>query len=374
MNGHLPPPNTIKIEGNDNDVTWSDSEPDATGDRDNDIGVVPSDMLPKHDSQDVPAEAISAGFEEEDPTTQVMLKSIQDPALAPIYDGLPDLGVYRSVRQYAYVNTVGMGVVTLQNIQSQMGAEDISRLVRALLFTKSGFFVNPARASPNVFVADAGRLKLKEPSSVAVCIMTGIVTECAVISDGYTGGPDNEKTVHKVSLAPFRQDFRRDTTMWGKILSFDNLSCAISTEGLSFTTRPRTLSAPMFTSSSAGSVLLSPRTPRKGGSRAMTVMHSPAPARRSDNYITARTFEQRVPIYDGRSVEGAREFTFSDTDFAKLSSWPLYERGLQDVPYDAVVSVGYTLNTFGEGPRGPNGLSTNLHFVILLALPNDLEA
>jgi hypothetical protein len=29
---------------------------------------------------------------EEDPTTQVMLKSIQDPELAPIYVGLPDLG------------------------------------------------------------------------------------------------------------------------------------------------------------------------------------------------------------------------------------------------------------------------------------------
>jgi hypothetical protein len=80
-----------------------------------------------------------------------------------------------------------------------------------------------------------------------------------------------------------------------------------------------------------------------------------------------------VPIYDGRSVKGAREFTFSDADFAKLTTWSLYERGLQDVPYDAIVSVGYTLNTFGDGPRGgPNGLSTNLHFVVLLALPDDL--
>ena len=125
-----------------------------------------------------------------------------------------------------------------------------SRLVRALLFTKSGFFVNPARAAPDVFIAEHGRLKLKEPSSVAVCIMTGIVTDCAIISEGCTGGPDNEKVVHKISIAPFRQEFRRDTTMWGKILNFDSLSCAISTEGLSFTTKPRTLSAPVFSSSS----------------------------------------------------------------------------------------------------------------------------
>ena len=77
-----------------------------------------------------------------------------------------------------------------------------------------------------------------------------------------------------------------------------------------------------------------------------------------------------VPIYDGRPIKGTREFGFSDNDFSKLHTWPLYEQGLQDLPYDAIVSVGYTLNTFGDGPHGgPNGLSTNLHFVILLALP-----
>lgn len=157
-----------------------------------------------------------------------------------------------------------------------------------------------------MFVADFGRLKLKEPSSVAVCVMTGIVTDCAIISDGCTGGPDNEKAVHKISIAPFRQEFRRDTTMWGKVLNFDNISCAISAEGLSFTTKPRTLSAPVFSSSGMSSfsvfccisyllfsALSSPKTPRKGGSRAMTVMLSPAPARRSDNYITSRSFEQK---------------------------------------------------------------------------------
>ena len=87
-----------------------------------------------------------SGIEEEDPVSQVMLKSIQDPELIPIYDNLPDLGqvlclfscrqlrclldpfsasVYQSVRQYSYVNTVGMGVVTLQNVQSQVGMEKI---------------------------------------------------------------------------------------------------------------------------------------------------------------------------------------------------------------------------------------------------------
>ena len=34
----------------------------------------------------------SPDLEDEDPIMQVMLKSIQDPELAPIYEGLPDLG------------------------------------------------------------------------------------------------------------------------------------------------------------------------------------------------------------------------------------------------------------------------------------------
>ena len=42
--------------------------------------------------------------------------------------------------------------------------------------------------------------------------------------------------------------------MWGRVLNFDSLSCSISTEGISFTTRP-TLSAPIFASWSSMSCL-----------------------------------------------------------------------------------------------------------------------
>ena len=220
----------------------------------------------------------------EDPVMQVMLRSIQDPELAPIYEGLPDLGcVLDDCDRHVLLNIVFLFLESIDQSTNMLMSAQLewvslhsktyrvaleatifrvlqsllpkcllnslhSRLLRALLFTKSGFFVNPARAAPDVFVAEYGRLKIKEPSSVAVCIMTGIVTDCAIVSEGCTGGPDNEKTVHKISLAPFHQEFRHDTTMWGKILNFNSLSCAISTEGLSFTTKPRTLSAPIFSS------------------------------------------------------------------------------------------------------------------------------
>jgi hypothetical protein len=129
-----------------------------------------------------------------------------------------------------------------------------SLLVRALLFTKSGFFVNPARAPLDVFVEDGGRLKLKGPLSTAVCLMTGIITECCIISEGMSGPPDSVKSVHKVCIAPFRQDFRRDTTAWGKVLGFNTISCAVSDEGIAFTTRPKST----FFAASSGEFYLFP--------------------------------------------------------------------------------------------------------------------
>lgn len=125
-------------------------------------------------------------------------------------------------------------------------------LLRALLFTRSGFFVNPARTSPDSFVEEGGRLKLKDPLSTAVCLMTGIVTECCVISEGMSGPPDSAKPVHKVCIAPFRQEFRRDTTLWGRVLGFYTISCAVSDEGIAFTTRPKS----SFFASSSGEFFL----------------------------------------------------------------------------------------------------------------------
>lgn len=70
-----------------------------------------------------------------------MLASVQDEDLAPIYVGLPDLGyvffiyrpflllnlilssVYRSVKQFSYVTSVGMGVVTMKDIEPLHGID-----------------------------------------------------------------------------------------------------------------------------------------------------------------------------------------------------------------------------------------------------------
>ena len=73
-----------------------------------------------------------------------------------------------------------------------------------------------------------------------------------------------------------------------------------------------------------------------------------------------------VPIYDGRA-NTAKPFTFTEEDFQELSSWPLYRQGSHDLPADAVTAIGYTVNTFTGSSSVV--LSTNIQFVILLALP-----
>ena len=58
---------------------------------------------------------------------------------------------------------------------------------------------------------------------------------------------------------------------------------------------------------------------------------------------------------------------FKDTDFKQISSWPLYRKGMSEVPVDSVVSVGYSLGTY-KGISGPV-LSSNIQFVIVLSIP-----
>lgn len=73
-----------------------------------------------------------------------------------------------------------------------------------------------------------------------------------------------------------------------------------------------------------------------------------------------------VPVYDGRAGPG-RKFNFSDSDFASLSSWPIYRRGRGEVDVDTVVAVGHTVGTY-TGAAG-RYLTTNVQFIIVLGKP-----
>ena len=75
-----------------------------------------------------------------------------------------------------------------------------------------------------------------------------------------------------------------------------------------------------------------------------------------------------VPVYDGRARGGKPAFMFTDADFKRLPTWPLYKKGSSEIPVDSVVSVGYTLGTYKSTTSG-TVLSSNIQFVIVLATP-----
>ncbi|KAF9465630.1 hypothetical protein BDZ94DRAFT_327740 [Collybia nuda] len=84
-------------------------------------------------------------------------------------------------------------------------------------------------------------------------------------------------------------------------------------------------------------------------------------------FPSSRSFDDRIPVYDGRASYG-RKFTFSDSDFQELSTWPLYRRGVGEIDPETVISVGHTIGTY-QGLNGGRFLSTNIHFVIVLGKP-----
>ena len=76
-----------------------------------------------------------------------------------------------------------------------------------------------------------------------------------------------------------------------------------------------------------------------------------------------------MPVYDGRATKDRPAFVFSDNDFRCLLTWPLYKNGGVEIPVNAVISVGCTVSTY-RGKSGLNlNLSTNVQFVIVLAVP-----
>jgi len=82
--------------------------------------------------------------------------------------------------------------------------------------------------------------------------------------------------------------------------------------------------------------------------------------------MSSRSFDDKIPVYDGRPHVDRAAFKFDDSDFKRLPTWPLYRKGLvSELPEDAVVSVGYSLGTY----KGISStvVSSNLQFIILLS-------
>jgi hypothetical protein len=60
---------------------------------------------------------------------------------------------------------------------------------------------------------------------------------------------------------------------------------------------------------------------------------------------------------------------FTEKDFQHIKELPLYRNGKKDLPDNAVVAIGYGLNTYTSQLNGTAILSSNALFVVLLGVP-----
>lgn len=105
--------------------------------------------------------------------------------------------------------------------------------------------MNTSRIDPGLLIVDGpqtdeptvGVMRLAASKQVAVGIMIGVVTDCFVVNYVMVGGSSSEFPIHRITIAPFPQEMRRDTSVWGRIFRFQMIPGSISDQGLSFLTR-----------------------------------------------------------------------------------------------------------------------------------------
>ncbi|KAF8878570.1 hypothetical protein BD779DRAFT_1676827 [Infundibulicybe gibba] len=295
----------------------------------------------------------------------VMCKALQDPALYRIYDNLPRLGPFRDAHAFKPIGTV-QRVQFTAFVEGYPNAQSSMNFVNGLRFVSTDHFVNTSRADPALLSAYSDRIVMAGGKTNMVGIMLGALKECYIVREYRAGSSTNPYIIHRVTIVPLPQEIRRDSTVWGQVLGYNKIVSSMSSDGISFHTHPQANSA----------ILASPQTPVK--SRPGYFMTAPSPSAstsRSEAGVSrttfpgSRVFEDHIPIYDGCGKTG-RQFTFSDTDFRELHTFPLYRGGREDVMSESIVAVGYTVNLFSRTVAGvaANQLSTNLQFLILLGM------
>jgi hypothetical protein len=72
---------------------------------------------------------------------------------------------------------------------------------------------------------------------MAICIMSGTLTESFVVESCEAGPRHAPYPIHKVTIAPLEQDWRRDVSVWGLLFNFRVIAGMLSESGFGFATR-----------------------------------------------------------------------------------------------------------------------------------------
>jgi hypothetical protein len=109
--------------------------------------------------------------------------------------------------------------------------------LKALTFCHSNQYINTARIDPALLYVENSRLRIKDKKHLAICIMTGTLTESYLIGSCEAGPRHSPYSIHKVTIAPLEQEMRRDASVWGMMFNFHVIIGMMSPAGFAFATR-----------------------------------------------------------------------------------------------------------------------------------------
>lgn len=114
----------------------------------------------------------------------------------------------------------------------------IRNLLAALLFVQHGHYVNFSRMDPSLFELNHRRnIKLRSHIGFCIGLMSGVSTDSHLVSSVQVGPAHSPYKQHRVTIIPFQQEIRRDTSAWGQILGFKVISGTTNSKGFAFVTR-----------------------------------------------------------------------------------------------------------------------------------------
>ena len=108
--------------------------------------------------------------------------------------------------------------------------------LRALLFVKSVHYVNTAQIDPDDLYVDNYRLCVHERKLLAICMMSGTVTESFLIAACESGPRHAPYSIHKISITPLEQDMQHDVSVWGLLFQFHIAAGMMTPMGFGFAT------------------------------------------------------------------------------------------------------------------------------------------
>lgn len=109
--------------------------------------------------------------------------------------------------------------------------------VKALTFCRSDQYINTARIDPALLYVEHTRLRIKDKKCLAICVMTGTLTESYLLEPAEAGPRNLPYSIHKVTIAPLEQEMRRDSSLWGLLFGFQTIVGMMTPAGFGFATR-----------------------------------------------------------------------------------------------------------------------------------------